>query len=640
VEVSDDGGLKLVGKDYLAVMIDGRILQGDDLKQRLRSIRSDNIASIEVITSPPAKYSALGNSGLINIVLKKNPLLGWSGATSSAFRQRTKSAFEENASINFKSQKIEFFLSSGGFIDKKTYQTTSLYNFSDNYRMGDFSRKAKSENLSVSSSLSYKINEKSHLGVIADLTLQKDRENGLGLTNYTQFNALNPDSAIATPSNVDSKYDFNSVMAYYDYLIDSLGKKVTVNANYFDKTLINTRDISSQIMSSNSRVVDINNDGNTHYNGYGFNIDLELPYKFAKIETGTSLSYINNNAITSRSQFRNSLPINTQQDNFIYKESGAALYVSAEKQLSKRWSGKIGLRYEHTSLNEHSISLNQRNAPDYNNLFPSAYLSFNPNDKNAYTISYTRRTIRPVFNLLNPFRTYLDTYSYLTGNPFLLPSFSHNLELSHTYHGNLSTTLAASKLTHGVDRVTTFEQDSTIILSTPENYVSQYRLSLDISYALPLRWMNSFNSFSTTYTKSESYNPLFPVADVDGYGYYISTKNTVTINKAKSAFLVVNYFFLFPSRDGFYQINSRSSLDLGVRLRCFHNNLQISILGGDVLKKNINDTRRRYAGFVEQNILYNDTRNLSVTLAYTFGNKKVNNLRKYINNPNKNRAVQ
>lgn len=75
IKVDDNSGVSIAGKSGVAVMINERMLNlsGSELITYLKSLRSENIEKIEVITTPPAKYEAQGNSGLINIVLKKNP---------------------------------------------------------------------------------------------------------------------------------------------------------------------------------------------------------------------------------------------------------------------------------------------------------------------------------------------------------------------------------------------------------------------------------------------------------------------------------------------------------------------------------------------------------------------------------------
>ncbi|MCT3833686.1 carboxypeptidase regulatory-like domain-containing protein [Elizabethkingia anophelis] len=69
----NDNSISIIGKSGVAVMINDKILNlsGTDLINYLKSLRSDDISKIEIITTPPAKYEAQGNSGMLNIILKK-----------------------------------------------------------------------------------------------------------------------------------------------------------------------------------------------------------------------------------------------------------------------------------------------------------------------------------------------------------------------------------------------------------------------------------------------------------------------------------------------------------------------------------------------------------------------------------------
>ena len=79
--------------------------------------------------------------------------------------------------------------------------------------------------------------------------------------------------------------------------------------------------------------------------------------------------------------------------------------------------------------------------PLYTTISYTLYISHTLNDKNTFTINYGRRINRPNYQDLNPFINFLDQYTYNQGNPYLLPQFSHNIELSHNYKGVLNTTL-------------------------------------------------------------------------------------------------------------------------------------------------------------------------------------------------------
>lgn len=107
VKVDETSGISIVGKSNVSVMINDRIVQmsGSELLNYLKSVRSENIAKIEVITTPPAKYDARGNSGIINIVLKKNSNLGWSGNLTTAYIRKSRDGFVNNIGLNYQSGK-------------------------------------------------------------------------------------------------------------------------------------------------------------------------------------------------------------------------------------------------------------------------------------------------------------------------------------------------------------------------------------------------------------------------------------------------------------------------------------------------------------------------------------------------------
>ncbi|MAY12842.1 MAG: hypothetical protein CMB21_03440, partial [Euryarchaeota archaeon] len=81
IEVDPDDNVSLRGSSKVNLMIDGKpsSIAGGDVKSLLQSIPSANIADIEVMTNPGAKYDPEGMAGIINIVLKENKFAGLNG---------------------------------------------------------------------------------------------------------------------------------------------------------------------------------------------------------------------------------------------------------------------------------------------------------------------------------------------------------------------------------------------------------------------------------------------------------------------------------------------------------------------------------------------------------------------------------
>ena len=105
---------------------------------------------------------------------------------------------------------------------------------------------------------------------------------------------------------------------------------------------------------------------------------------------------------------------------------------------------QAGLRAEHTHSIGNSITMNQRIERNYLNLFPTLFLSRKLDTNNVLNLSYSRRIDRPNYQNLNPFRFYLDPYTYQEGNPYLRPQFTNSFQLTHVYKSKFSTTLAPS----------------------------------------------------------------------------------------------------------------------------------------------------------------------------------------------------
>lgn len=103
--------ITMIGKSGMSVMVDDKLIQlsGDDLVNFLKTISSDNIKNIEVITTPPAKYSVEGNSGLVNIKLKKAKKDSWNASINSAYRQATYVTGSIGGNFNYQKNKISIF---------------------------------------------------------------------------------------------------------------------------------------------------------------------------------------------------------------------------------------------------------------------------------------------------------------------------------------------------------------------------------------------------------------------------------------------------------------------------------------------------------------------------------------------------
>ena len=124
----------------------------------------------------------------------------------------------------------------------------------------------------------------------------------------------------------------------------------------------------------------------------------------------------------------------------------AAAYISVGKQFGEHWSVKLGLRGEYTFSHGDWLTADSVTRKSYFDPFPTAYIGYTSSPLGklqqpiAVSASYTRRIKRPSYYMLNPFRTYVDAYSYQAGNTELTPEFNNDVELHFSWTQYLNVT--------------------------------------------------------------------------------------------------------------------------------------------------------------------------------------------------------
>jgi Outer membrane protein beta-barrel family len=231
---------------------------------------------------------------------------------------------------------------------------------------------------------------------------------------------------------------------------------------------------------------------------------------------------------------------------------------------------------------------------------------------------------------VNPFRFYINPYSYFTGNPLLQPSFSHNLELSYLYKGILSFTLYGTKISNGFGDLTFIEDG--FIITSPRNYLTQYSGGIIVTFNKKLfPWWE--NSSYATYNVSDSRSSIPNVDVQSGSGFNYSVNNTFKLAKTVNAFL--NYSQSLPSTQGNLHTYSQYSLSTGLRATLLSSKLQ---LGLTLFKGSLVKYRMFYKDFDRYINTDYDYKTLTLSATYIFGKKKVRGNTKNINFGEKQRA--
>ncbi|MDQ6530836.1 outer membrane beta-barrel family protein [Flavobacterium sp. LHD-85] len=638
--------ISIVGKGEVLVMIDDRLnkMTQEDLVAFLRSIPADNIKSIEVITTPPAKYEAEGNSGLINIKLKTAKANSWTANLGSTYVQRSYASGNINGLFIYNYNKLSLQASINKGTDQ--FRTTSdnrIYYPNELWKQ-DIATKSKTHLLSLGFGADYKLNEKWTSGIkyLGSFNDRNSANNPL-TTRYAISGEIN--SYILSDVNTQNKPQMNSINWNNAFTLNNEGKNITVDLDYFNYQKDDSRVFSGNEMDNRKENISgtyfaaINSNLNQLKN-YSAKIDVSLPYSWANISFGGKGFYTNTkNNLTVFDNETGTPILNANYSNiFTYKEYNEAIYFSANKKLSEKWETQIGLRTEATQTEGYSENLNQNNKNNYIKLFPTFYVTYNANDNNSYSLNYSRRIRRPDFEYLNPFVIRTSPFYYSEGNPFLKPSIIDNFEFSYIRNQKWVNTIYFSQVSDFGQELAIINPETNITKSTPINYADTYQIGLSTYYNFnKYAWWNSFMGFNLNYQNVKSKTNL--IASVDGYNGYIYSNNDFTVNQSKTLFMGLNYGLQLPGRYQVFNISTLNILDVSVKFLALKKNLSITLTGEDVLNAQ-KPLISYYSNGIKNTMKnYGDSRAFRIALSYKFGNQNVKSKdRNFGNEEERNRA--
>ncbi|POR21323.1 hypothetical protein BWK58_12560 [Flavobacterium columnare] len=646
IQVQNDG-ITMIGKSRMGLMIDGRLMQlsGDDLTNYLKTISADNIKSIEVITTPPAKYSAEGNSGLVNIILKKTKNDNWNASIRTNFRQSSFTTGGLGTTFTYKKNKNSFVISTlysnGSY---KGIENSTIYYPNQQWQNrgeGKYYTNVWSNRLGYD----YQINKKWSIGIQYIGNVNKpniDDSSKVTLTdNITQQYTGN----ISSKGESKRKKELNSFNFHSNIDLDTIGRKLSIDIDYLAyKSNVyrdfNTITLGLPISGFQSTL----NKTNQNINNISTQLDMQHPLKWINLNYGMRFSFSNTkNSIDLFDTTTGALILDTNQSNiFEFKENTQAVYISGNKSFDKeKWETQIGLRVENTQTMGNSITLNQINNINYTQFFPTLYLMYKINDNKSISINYSKRIYRPSFSNLNPFRWYTSNFSYSEGNPNLRPCISNNFELNFNYKDNIGSSFSFSKETNNFGQVVILSSNEYLQKVTQLNYFDSYNIAFNqmINYRKKSWWENQ-NSIYIYFQHSDSkVYPLTPISN-EGFGAQVNTNNNFVLNKNKTISAGFDLSYTLPYKSGDLVYNyGRTLINLYGKASFLEKKLQATITIENVLKTNDintlsirNNIDTKYKG-------YYDSRYINLQLVYKWGSTKINSKnRKVSNEEEKNRT--
>jgi outer membrane receptor protein involved in Fe transport len=529
VAVDATGTVSLRGSSNLTILIDGKpagTSNGGGGGPRLDQIPASQIAQVEVMTNPSAKYDASG-AGVINIITKKNKKEGWNGQAALVVGTRDK--YSPSLSLSRHHGKATWNLGYDGsdqiYRNHSNSQQTALITDGPTsrrlYTTQDGAGSQHNRNHTLNLGLTYELPKEQTLS----LSVQPHYEHQTELDNQTLTQQTLGTPGVTTQygqsvaevkvSVIESSADYRRTWEAHKgrELTGSVGM-VNIDANI----------PVSQLITGGSQPAGFKQQQQVNAQIYFGQVDYTRPSADGKgkLEVGLKNQVLRNTGGTAMSK-----PVSTdpsaefQADarnsfDYTFTQVMPAAYATYSQQLAHGWSAQAGLRSEGTFINGGVENRDANVNRQYISLFPSATVARELGKEAGQSrlqFSYARRLNRPDFMQQLPIQLYQDPRNYRQGNAGLLPEFSHNLELGHSLNlangASLTNTVFARFTQDAIRRVRTIDNDATrdngvgvVTRETYDNIGTTNSFGLETTWAQPLaKWWRVSASGSVYYSQ-------------------------------------------------------------------------------------------------------------------------------------------
>lgn len=422
VNVDQDGNISLRGNQNVRILVDGRPTNIDPA-QLLKQIPSTSIKKIELITNPSAKYNPEGMSGIINIVLHKNANDGFNGSLNAGINFGETPKFNNSLDMNYRKGKVNFFTTLGSNFGK--WMNGGEVNRRDIGSRQEVDVINDNENFLGKIGMDFYINDKNTISVYTN------QNYSTGIATIDTWNFYPPASgreSILQHSFLDGDDYNNSYNLAYRSKFAKEGHTLDFEANYNDSE--GTQDVVYETtVSTNAAEFYTDALVDTRKNGT-INLDYVNPLsEKSTLELGAEARIIR----TDNDYLTTNPTISPEEQDVVYTYDMDIYSAYATfGQKFEKFSYQLGARFESYKVAADFNKGQQSFKDDYITVYPSAYLTYTPSEKNMFQLSYSRRVDRPSIEqtkLIREFATPLLT-SY--GNPSLTPQFTSSVEVNYT----------------------------------------------------------------------------------------------------------------------------------------------------------------------------------------------------------------
>ncbi|HEY2581077.1 MAG TPA: outer membrane beta-barrel protein, partial [Mucilaginibacter sp.] len=595
-----DNSITLNGKSGVMVMLDGKLMRMSmtQLTALLDDMSADNIDKIELLNTPPAKYDAEGNAGLINIVTKKNKRSGTNGSVTATAGYGKGAKASAGINLNHNAGKVNLYGSYSYSGDRGYYnllangtEDVGAIGGQTSFQYNGTGKPASDYN-------------SARLG--ADVQLDKGTTIGGSLDYTAGFNqshsnnhgvyALRPDSVLLFNSYINGAIHSRDIIGsvYLDKEF-SKNENLRMDADYIVYKNYGPTEVQSSFIDNHGNEVGAGDSlysprqrdlANTLIQVGVVTTDYmkQLNPKW-KLETGVKGTYTKTSSTSGIENLVNNnwmLSSVGISSNLVTREVIGAAYATSNLQIDTSSSIVFGARYEYshnsTDKNVGPLYIVYRKL---GKLFPSVFYSKKLGDHSSLALSYTNRISRPSYSELASYVTYNDPVSVFTGNPALKPTVTHNLRMDYNFHNYLFSLLLSRDDNPILSTQVATGPTKGIVYLSPQNAAWQKNITLQVNIPIKITdwWNMSYNIIAGPHQYRVDYTPV-PFEKT----YFSGSVNfTETFKLPKQLSLEVSGYYNTSSYYGTSAISGNGALNAGIKKELNNNGGSFQLSVADIL---------------------------------------------------------
>ncbi|WP_312362693.1 outer membrane beta-barrel family protein [Sphingobacterium sp.] len=600
----------------IKVLINGRPsnLTGAELTNFLGGLPASQLDKVEIIHHPSAKYDSDGGV-VVNIILKSNDRTGFNGSVNLAVGSGYHIRHNEGGNFSYGNKKIGVYgaydysykKQYGNSTSRSKFNANSLSILQDSYELGH-----RSVN-NFRTGIDYEINHKIKIGTQFRGTWNRGK---VRTENIAISRSEANEQKAFTQGLEDAKTINPYFNGYLDLNLDSLGKKLIFNFDVYNQD----RKLNEDILVDGDTFNHIKGKQPSTVNTRSFNLDYTHPMVLGKLEAGIKIqnSATKNIPIWELELNGNWIRDDARTYDFLYNENNFAAYLNWNSIFGPL-EFNIGVRAEQMSISNDLRSEHMKNKRKFSYLFPTVNLEYAISSQNVLNFNYRKNLDKFGFQIVNPFKNYVNPYFTSVGNVNIEPQVNHDMELTYTYRGSFVFGVSFTRTNDVISPVYLPSENSGLI-STYDNLPNAdlFYGFANFPYQIAKWWDLNFSGGYGFY----KFNALdiSGIASNKSWSYLAQLESHLDLGHSWD--FEISAFSRGPYSSGIYRTKGISTVSIGFKKAILKNKLILSANATDIFNSKINTQTMDYRGLVMYTRNKPESRFYTIGAVYNFGSKK------------------